>query len=363
MKNILILVVMIFAAAAVGIFLIQDNQEETDITANTTKVGLILNGSHEDHNYVQTHFEALQSLQKELNLKIIYREKVPNECYDVITDLIEKEDCKIIVAISFGYGPDMKKAAAKYPQVYFLHAAGTGEAVNLSTFFGRMYQARYLAGIVAGMESETGELGYIAAFPIPEVIRGINAFTLGAQSVRPDAKVYVRYSNSWTADEPASLECQKLLDSHPIDILFMHMNSIVPHKIAESRGIKSIGCNKDNRDLFSSKYLTASEWNWEGYYRQQILNCLRGKFHGKHTWLGMEEGIVKLADFSPLVKDRTKAAVGAAREKFLSREFDVFYGPIRDNQGNLRLATGESMSDYTLLNTLDWYVEGVSVEY
>lgn len=190
MRKILILVGLIFAAAVAGILMIQDQQAEEDITAKTTRVGLILNGSHEDRNYSQTHFEALQSLQQDLNLKVIYREKVPDECYDVIEELIQGENCDIIVASSWGAGEDMKKAAAEYPNIYFLHAAGMGESANLSSFFGRMYQARYLAGIVAGMETTNGELGYVAAFPIPEVIRGINAFALGARSVRPDAKVH-----------------------------------------------------------------------------------------------------------------------------------------------------------------------------
>ena len=362
MRKILILVGLIFVAAVAGILMIQDQQTEENITANTTRVGLILNGSHEDRNYNQTHYEALQSLQQELNLKVIYREKVPNECYDVIKELIQGEKCDIIVAISFGFGEDMKRAAAEYPNVYFLHAAGTGEATNLSSFFGRMYQTRYLAGIVAGMETTNGELGYVAAFPIPEVIRGINAFALGARSVRPEAKVYVRYCNSWTADEPAADACAKLLDAHPIDTVIMHTNSIMPHKIAESRGVKSIGCNKDNHDLFTSTYLTAGEWNWQVYYRRQILDCLRGKFHGKHTWVGMEDGIVKMGTFSSQVRKETKAAVEAANFRLVSREMDVFYGPIRDNQGNMRVEAGESMSDQTLLTKFDWYVEGVSVE-
>jgi basic membrane protein A len=225
-----------------------------------------------------------------------------------------------------------------------------------------MYQARYLAGIVAGMETTDGELGYVATFPIPEVIRGINAFALGARSVRPDAKVYVRYCHSWTEDELAADACTKLLDAHPIDIITMHTDSLMPHKIAESRGVKSIGCNKDNHDLFTSTYLTAGEWNWQVYYRRQIWDCLRGKFHGKHTWVGMEDGIVKLGAFSNQVRNETKVAVKAANFRLVSREMDVFYGPIRDNQGNMRVEAGEAMSDQALLTKFDWYVEGVSVE-
>ena len=348
MRKILILVSLIFAAAVAGILMIQDQQAEEDITAKTTRVGLILNGSHEDQNYNQTHFEALQSLQQDLNLKVIYRENVHNECYDVIKELIQEEGCAIIVGSSLEFDENMKKAAAEYPYVYFLHAAGMGEGPNLSSFFGRMYQARYLAGIVAGMETTNGELGYVATFPIPEV--------------RPDAKVYVRYCHSWTADEPAADACTKLLDAHPIDIITMHTDSLMPHKIAESRGVKSIGYNKDNHDLFTSTYLTAGEWNWQVYYRRQIWDCLRGKFHGRHTWVGMEDGIVKLSAFSNLVRKETKTAVEAANYRLVSREQDVFYGPIKDNQGNMRVEAGEAMSDQALLTKFDWYVEGVSVE-
>ena len=363
MRKILIVVIMIFVAAVAGIMLIRDSHTETDITAETTRIGLILNGSHNDRNYVQTHFEALQSLQKELNLKIICREKVPKDCYKEIVDLIEKEDCKIIVANSFEFGEYMKKAALAYPNTYFLHATGTSHSINMSTYFGRMYQARYLAGIVAALESKTGELGYVASFPLPEVIRGINAFMLGAHSVRPETVVYVRFCNSWTADEPAETATKTLLDNHPqIDVIAVHTNSLKPHKVTESRGIMSIGCNKDNSDLFASAYLTAVEWNWQGYYREQILDCLRGKFHGTHKWIGMNDGIVKLSGFSSIVSEETKAAVAAANDRLTSREFDVFYGPIRDNTGKLRLDEGESMSDNAMLNTFNWYVEGVTIE-
>ena len=362
MRKILILVGLVFVAAVAGILLIQDRGAETDITAKTTKVGLILSGNHDDRSFCQAHYDGLQSLQKELNLDIVCRENVPGECYATIADLIKREGCEIIVGVSYDYGNDMKKAADDFPEVHFLHAAGQGSKRNLSTFWGRMYQARYLSGIVAGMESGTGAFGYVAAFPISEVIRGINAIALGVRSVRPDAQVYVRYCGSWTEDRPAELAAQALLDSHPIDVLAMHTNSLAPNREAEKRGIYSIGYNGDNRNMFSDNYLTALAWNWQGYYRQQILACLRGKFHGTGQWIAMEEGVIKLADYSPKVSSRTKEAVRVVKERLLSREFDVFHGPIRDNQGNLRVEAGESMSDESMLKAFDWYVEGVTVE-
>ncbi|SHK26509.1 nucleoside-binding protein [Selenomonas ruminantium] len=362
MRKILILVGLVFAAAITGIFLSKDSWTETDVTAKTTKVGLLLSGNHDDRSYCQSHYEAIKSLQDDLNLNIICRENVPNACYATIVELVQREGCEIIVGASFDYGSDMKKAANAFQNVYFLHAGGLDRKGNLSTYFGRMYQARYLSGIVAGMESKTGRIGYVAAFPIVQVIRGINAFTLGARSVRPDAQVYVRYCGSWTEDLPAERESQALLDNHPIDVLAMHTNSLAPNWVAERRGIYSIGYNWDNRDMFSDKYLTASAWDWSGYYRQQILACLTGKFYGSNQWIAMEDGVIKLADYSPQVSEQTKEVVRAAQERLRSREFDVFYGPIRDNQGRLRVEAGEAMSDGAMLNALDWYVEGVSVE-
>ncbi|MBR3457326.1 MAG: BMP family ABC transporter substrate-binding protein [Selenomonadaceae bacterium] len=362
MRMMAVLVLLVFAAAVAGILLIEDSRSDTDITTKTTKVGLILNGSREDRNYCQAHYEALQSLRDELNLEIICRERVPRDCFREISGLVREEGCEIVIAVSFEFGDDMKKAAEEYPGAYFLHATGVGHRSNLSTYFGRMYQARYLAGIVAGMKSKTGTLGYVSSFPVPEVVRGINAFALGARSVRPDARVYVRYCGSWTEDTPAEDACRALLGSHPVDVVILHTNSLAPHRVAKEKGIWTIGCNLDNGEAFPDTCLTASVWNWNVYYRRQILDCLQGKFHGSHKWLSMEDGIVGLADFSRHVDEETKAAVRKADARLRSREFDVFYGPITDNTGRLRVEAGESMSDDAMLKSFDWYVEGVTVD-
>jgi len=362
MKKIIIMAFLILAAAVAGILLIHSSRPDTDVTAKRTKIGLLLNGPRTDQSYCQAHYEALKSLEDDLNLEIICHESVPVDCDRNIAELIRNEDCKIIIAVSYPQGASMERAAEKYPEVYFLHATGLGHRNNLSSFFGRMYQARYLSGIIAGMQTETGRIGYVAAFPIPEVIRGINAFTLGARSVRPDAVVYVRYANSWTRDDMTKTACWNLLNSHPIDLLTLHSNSIQPLREAEARGIWSIGYNMDNAAEFPNTYLTACVWKWDVYYRKQILNCLQGKFHGDHDWLNLEDGIVELSDFTDHVDERTKAAVRNADERLRSREFDVFYGPIKDNAGNLRIEAGESMSDDEMLNGFDWYVEGVTIE-
>ncbi len=361
MRKIIIIAFLILFAALVGILQIQRSKVDVDATAKTTKVGVLLSGTRNDENYCQAHYEAMEAIKEELNLDIVYREVVPEDCHRDIVRLVRDEGCRIIVGVSYHFGKSLDKAAAEYPDIYFFHASGTSSRHNLASFFGRMYQARYLSGIVAGMTTKTGEIGYVAAFPISEVIRGINAFTLGVRSVRPNAVVHVRYCSSWTEDAPAGRTCRELVDRFPIDVVAMHTNSNEPNRVADERGIMSIGCNLDNADNFSDKYLTACVWKWDAYYRKQILNCLQGKFHGRRDWIDMEKDIVGLSEFSGQVSRETVEAVDAAKEKFRG-SFDVFYGPIRDNTGRLRVAPGESMTDAEMLNAFDWYVEGVAIE-
>lgn len=362
MRKVIILAFMILAVAIVGILHITETQPYTDVTAKTTKIGVLMRGTCLDRSYGQSHFEALESLRGDLNLEMVYREGVPADCYKEIVNLIQDEDCRVIVGTAADYGPFMELAAETYPEISFLLAGGTEYRRNLSSFFGRMYQVRYLSGVVAGMKTQTGELGYVAAFPIPEVIRGINAFTLGVRSVRPDAIVHVRYCGSWTEDVPAGKACKELFDRHPIDVMTLHTNSLQPHREADARGIWSVGYNYDNVDAFPDSYLTACVWKWDVYYRREILGCLQGKFHGSNEWVNMEEGIVSLSPPTAHVPEEAVARLKAANEQFQSRAFDVFYGPIRDNTGSIRIEAGESMSDHEMLNNFKWYVEGVRIE-
>lgn len=362
MKKIIVIAFFLLFAAIAGIYQIQKGEIDTDVTARATRVGVLLNGTRFDHSYCQAHYEAMESIRDELNLNVVYLENVPENCYRYVLSLIRDEGCEIIIGVSWGFYESMEKAATEHPDVYFLHASGTGYRKNLATFFGRMYQARYLSGIASGMNTKTGELGYVAAFPIPEVIRGINAFTLGVRSVRPDAVVHVRYCGSWGGDAAAGEACRALLDGYPIDVVAMHTDSIQPHREADARGIWSVGYNLDNAGLFPDTYLTACVWRWGVYYRRQILNCLQGKFHGSHEWIDMEEGIVELGNLSARAAPQTEARLKSAGARLKSRGFDVFYGPIRDNAGELRIEAGESMPDDEMLNHFDWYVEGVTIE-
>lgn len=364
MKKIIIIIVAMVILAVTGVFLIHEHSRSTDVTRNKTKIGVILNGTIDDKTWSQSHYEGMQKAAESLNLQVIYEECVPEneECVPYMEKMIN-DGCKIIICNSFDYGEWELQVANENPNIYFFHATGTKTGHNMSTYFGRIYQIRYLSGIVAGMQTKTNEIGYIAAFPISEVIRGANAFALGVRSVNPDAKVHIIYTNSWFDDDMTRKATNKLLiDYKDIDVLSMHSDSLAPLQIAEERGIWSIGYNLDNYKLFPNTYLTAPVWNWEAFYTDKILACLQGKFKQETYWEGIESGIMDLAPFSPNVNIYTQTKVEKAKKEFMNGTFDVFYGPIYDNNGKLRIEEGENMSDYAMLNSFDWYVEGVDVD-
>ncbi len=358
MKKFLI-VVFIFVFIIIGGILVAEhfyNKKNEEII----KIGMILNGEADDQSWGQSHYEGMEKTKEKLNLEIIYRESVPEDdrCIDVMEEMIE-EGCSIIICNSYAYGEYELQVSKNHPELCFYHATGIETSDNLSTYFGRIYQMRYLTGIVAGMQTETDEIGYVAAFPISEVNRGINAFTLGVRSVNPDANVYVEWCNSWTGEDESRNATDTLLKKHNIDVLAMHTDAMAPLEQAEKNGIWSIGYNIDNSKNYPNSFLTAAIWNWEKFYTPRILEYKQGKFISQNYWESADTGIVDISPFTKNIKDNIFDAVQKEKAKLESGSFDVFYGPITDTNGNIRVFENESMSDTELLYEFDWYVEGV----
>lgn len=358
MKKIIITAVIILSVLIAGILFISRQQE----SGESLKVGVLLNGEKTDQSWSQSHYEGMEITAKELGLQVTYYENVPETeaCIDYMKTLIA-EGCNIIICNSFDYGSYALEVAKEYPEVLFFHAAGVETAENFSTYFGRMYQMRYLSGIVAGLQTETNQIGYVAAFPISEVNRGINAFALGVRSVNPDAVVYVEWCNSWTDDKQAADATRNLLLNYDIDVLAMHTDSLRPLEIAEEEGIWSIGYNMDSSKKCNDTFLTAPVWNWENFYVPRIKECQQGKFVGRNYWEGAESGMISLAPLTEHVKEGISEIVEQKMQEISNGTFDVFYGPIYDRDGSLRIPAGESMSDEAMLNEFDWYVEGVEI--
>ncbi len=363
MKRLAVIAVVIMALVLIGIIVINTRKTDTDITKKQTKVGLVLNGNIDDENWVQSHYDGLEQSAKTLNLLIEYKENVPQDerCKDVMEELI-KSGCEIIICNSYDYGTYVMEEARQHPELHFFHTAGVNRESNMSTYFGRMYQIRYLCGIVAGLQTETNEIGYVAAYDMSEVNRGINAFTLGVRKVNPEATVYVRYSQSWNDYDMTKEAAQKLFDGKNIDVMTCHSDSSAPYDEAAKRNIYMIGYNRDNSDKYGKMYLTSAVWKWENFYTPRIKEVLQDKFVSRNYWEGVESGIVDMSRFSDKVKDGTEEIVKEEKKKLEDGKYDVFYGPIYDNKGKIRVGEGESMTDEAMLNLFDWYVEGVVID-
>lgn len=362
MKKIGIAASIVFAVIIIGLMLVHIKEGDFDVTEEQTTIGLILYGTADDCNWGQSHYEGLAACEEELNLRILYRENIREgkECQEAIEELID-EGCTILICSSFGFGENVKEAAKRHPEIYFFHTAGVQTFRNVTTYFGRMYQIRYLSGIVAGLQTRTNHIGYVAAYNISEINRGINAFTLGVRSVNPDAIVHICFSNTWTEDKPTREAAARLFDAYDIDVTAMHTDSLMVLEEADARGIYSIGYNYNNAERYPNTFLTASVWNWQTFYSARILECIQGKLMGESYWEGIESGIVELSPLTKNVRPGIEGEVEKALTALKEGEFDVFYGPICDNRGNFRVLEGENISDRALLDAFDWYVAGVEL--
>ena len=262
-----------------------------------------------------------------------------------------------VFTTSFGYMDPTLAVAEEFPDVYFEHCSGYKTADNMSTYFGRIYQPRYLSGIVAGSMTENNFIGYVAAFPIPEVIRGINAFTLGVQSVNPDAEVHVVWTNTWY-DPVKEREAAEALLDEGADIITQHQDTTEPQKAAAERGMLSIGYDSDMAQFVGDSVLTSPIWNWGPYYISTVEAMQNGTWESHQYWGGLEDDVVELADFSPQVPEDVIGLVNAEKDTFVNGDTDVFCGPILDQDGNEIVAEGECMADGDMLS-MNWFVQGV----
>lgn len=262
----------------------------------------------------------------------------------------------VIFATSFGYMDPMLKVAKQFPDTTFMHCSGFKMADNMGNYFGRMYQARYLSGIVAGAMTKSNTIGYAAAFPIPEVIRGINAFALGAQSVNPDATVRVVWTKTWY-DPATEKEAAKSLLDVGADVIAQHQDSPGPQEAAQEKGVYSIGYNSDMSQFAPKSHLTAPIWNWGPFYQDIVKNVQAGTWKAESVWPGLADGIVDLAPMSDMVPQEVQDKVMAKKEAIKGGE-KVFVGPIKDQKGVEKVAAGTAMADKDLLG-MTWFVQGV----
>ena len=340
-----------------------EGEETTKTAEDVTTVGFIYIGSKNDGGYTQAQNQGTEAVKEYFGdkVEIITAESVAEDKQTVKTNALNMIDngASIIVGTSFGYMDALEELSAEHPKVTFLHFSGNKmNDTNFANYFGAMEEPRYLSGIIAGMQTESNKIGYVAAYPYTEVLIGIDAFTLGVQSVNPDAEVNVVYINSWNdpANEKAAAES---LLAQGCDVMAQHCDSTGPQIAAEAAGAYAIGYNLANPDAAPKAFLTAPIWHHDKFLIPTIESIIDGTFETVSYYGNMADGYVDLAPMSDLVSPEAKAKVEEVQAKMEAGEFDVFAGPIYDNAGNLVVPEGEVL-DRAGIWSIDYLVKGAA---
>lgn len=273
----------------------------------------------------------------------------------VMRDLAQQGH-RLIVATSFGYLEGALRVAAEFPQATFLHAGGYKSAPNLGTYNARYYEGRYLAGMAAGAASKSGVAGYVAGFPLPEVIQGINAFTRGMREINPRAEVRVLWLNAWF-DPPREREAAMALVDQGADVLANHSGSPAVPRVAEERGVRLAAYQSDMRRVAPKAQLTSVLHHWGPYYTEVARAVQAGRWSPAPVWGGMKEGFIAMAPYAVDLPVKAMAKIRAREADIRTGRFHPFFGTIKDRDGRLRWQVG-AMKDEALAQ-MDWFVPGV----
>ncbi|MFC5530157.1 BMP family ABC transporter substrate-binding protein [Cohnella yongneupensis] len=321
------------------------------------KVAFVYIGVPGDGGWTFQHDLGRKMLEEELGIKATVVDSVPEgpDAERVFEDLAKDND--IIIGTSFGYMDSMVAVAARHPDKIFLHNTGYKTADNLGTYMGREYQSGYLTGITAGKMTKNNKIGYVAAFPIPEVVYTINAFTLGAQSVNPDVEVSVVWSNTWYDPAVERQAAVSLLDTG-VDVLAAYQDSPASIQAAAERNVWGIGNDSDMGHFAPDTYLTNPVWNWGPYYVDVVKQVMDGTWKTGSYWGAMSTGITDIAPFGKNVPKDVQDLVEATRKELKADNFEVFKGPIVDADGKVRAEEGKTLTDEEVL-AMNWFVKGV----
>ncbi len=326
--------------------------------ASPFKVAWILVGPHNDGGWSQAHVDGMNYVQKMLGSKVqtTYKENIAvGAQFDQTVASLVAQGYKMIFATSYGY---LTKAfAAKYPNVLFEQATGTQTGPNLAEYFGAAEDTIFLSGMAAGAASKTGKIGYVVAYPIPEVLRHTDAFTLGAQLTHPGATVRIIWTNSWF-DPAAEKKAAESLVAAGVDVLGQNVDSPATGEYAESQGIPWVGYDSDSSQFAPKSWLTASVYNWGPYYLKRVEEAMKGTWKPGFYYGSIKDGFTALALYGPLVTAKTKALIAKYEKMIQTGKFYEFAGPIYDQAGKLVLTKGKRLS-VNQLYSVNWLVKGV----
>lgn len=327
-------------------------------SAEETKVGFVYVGPVGDHGWSYQHDQGRKQLEKNLGVKTTFVESVSEgaDAERVIRQLASSGH-DVIFTTSFGYMNPTLKVAKKFPKVKFEHATGYKRAKNVSTYSARFYEGRAILGTIAGKMTKSNIIGYVGSFPIPEVIRGIDALTLAARKVNPDVRVKVIWVNSWF-DPGKEGDAAKTLIDQGADIIAQHTDSPAPLQVAEKRGVYAFGQASDMKAFAPKAQLTAIVDSWGDYYTKRVKAVQDGTWKSTDTWGGIKDGMVVMAPYGDAVPKDVRELADKVKASIVDGSFHPFQGPIKNQKGELVVKEGETISDADL-SKLKWYVEGV----
>jgi basic membrane protein A and related proteins len=329
-------------------------------------VGFIYVGSRDDYGYNQAHAQGAAALKKLTGIKVVEEEKVPetNAVEKTMESMINLDGATLIFPTSFGYySPQMIRVATKYPKLRFEHCGGLWtdkDPTNAGSYFGYIDEAQHVSGIVAGYTTKTGKLGFVAAKPIPQVLRNINAFTMGARLANPNVALQVIFTGDWSMPVKEAEATNSLIDQGA-DVITCHVDG--PKTVVENasrRGAMVCGYHVNQATLAPKAYLTGAEWDWESLYPRFVKMFTAGETIPNFYRGGLKEGLVKVSPYGPLVSEAARKHADDVKAKLTAGSYVIFKGPIIDNKGKTVIAPGVARGQTDPeLEKMDYLVSGV----
>lgn len=340
------------------------------ISKDELKIGVLYIGSaSETSGYTYAHEIGIQGMVNNIGLsdnQIVRKESVSDSDEKAIKaalqDCVDKK-CNVIFTTSWGYMNQTEEFAEKYPDIYFANATGyLSNGKNFTNYFGRIYQTRYLSGIVAGLKTKTNKIGYVSAMGTDnsECTGGVDAFAIGVESVNKAAKVKVAVTNSWYAPDDEKKASDALIAAG-CDVLAQHCDTTAPQEASQDNGTWSIGYNSDMSKETPKATLTSVIWNWSAYYTSYISSIINASYDGKNYYGGMKENLVSLTELSSLCESDTADKIKEAKENIISGKFGVFDGVLKTNTGKTVGKEGKTLDDATITGKINWYYHNVSL--
>ena len=340
------------------------------ISKDELKIGVLYIGSaSETSGYTYAHEIGIQGMANNIGLsdnQIVRKESVSDSDEKAIKaalqDCVDKK-CNEIFTTSWGYMNQTEEFAEKYPDIYFANATGyLSNGKNFTNYFGRIYQTRYLSGIVAGLKTKTNKIGYVSAMGTDnsECTGGVDAFAIGVESVNKAAKVKVAVTNSWYAPDDEKKASDALIAAG-CDVLAQHCDTTAPQEASQDNGTWSIGYNSDMSKETPKATLTSVIWNWSAYYTSYISSIINASYDGKNYYGGMKENLVSLTELSSLCESDTADKIKEAKENIISGKFGVFDGVLKTNTGKTVGKEGKTLDDATITGKINWYYHNVSL--